>query len=456
MDCGGGGGGGGVNSRPNRCRLEYLKIWLMLTGGEEAVGDEYSISGKHNVVGKHGVTKRHLKLALTPQSSQVLYLETSTPIPPDGAIRTETQLGRKSKTCLTAAQNNSRLAPVSSDISELTQRKTIDDLGSGHKSVIASITINSKTMTPKMPNETLWKFKKADRLKFTNLLETELNASPINYSQHPDQLCTNIINIIIKCAKKTIPNGKVKHYRVFWFNNLEELKIKREVLRNTAEQTEITEDVRAWRRQSAVLRQATLKAKRTTFNSFISNMVANAHSDSWLTTDSEIANSFARFYSHKRKKNPLVRNSSRDIKKQVTKFDEIKEESAIPHKVLTEPFSSHELNAAIKHLKCKKSPGEESIHPEFLLRMGPKAKEILLTLFNKIWETSLVPTQWKVVIVIPILKKGKDPSGFDNYRPIFLTSMLAKLMERMVNTRLTWFLETNNILGNEQAGFRPQ
>nr|CDS26114.2 protein ect2 [Hymenolepis microstoma] len=83
--------------------------------------------------------------------------------------------------------------------------------------------------------------------------------------------------------------------------------------------------------------------------------------------------------------------------------------------------------------------------------MGPKAKEILVTLLKKIR-----PDQWKVSIVIPILKKSKDPSNFDNYRPISLTSMLANLMERMVNTRLTWFLENNNILGNEQAGFRPQ
>nr|CDS30888.1 hypothetical protein HmN_000322800 [Hymenolepis microstoma] len=88
--------------------------------------------------------------------------------------------------------------------------------------------------------------------------------------------------------------------------------------------------------------------------------------------------------------------------------------------------------------------------------MGLKAKKILLMLFNKIWETSLVPTQWNVAIVIPILKKGKDPSNFDNYRPISLTSMLTKFMERIVYTRLTWFLEISNSVGSKQAGFRPQ
>nr|CDS26194.1 hypothetical protein HmN_000134700 [Hymenolepis microstoma] len=44
---------------------------------------------------------------------------------------------------------------VSSDISELTQRKIIDDPGSGHKPVIASSTIHSKCMTPKMPTKVL-------------------------------------------------------------------------------------------------------------------------------------------------------------------------------------------------------------------------------------------------------------------------------------------------------------
>nr|CDS27222.1 hypothetical protein HmN_000159500 [Hymenolepis microstoma] len=184
------------------------------------------------------------------------YLETSTPIPPDGAIRTETHLERKSKALNSSPleliygdedpatylhYNETRITPylllVSSDISEPTQRKIIDDPGFGHKPVIASVTINSKSTTPKMPTKVLWKLKKADWPKFTNLLETEINASSINYNQHPDKLWTNIINIIIKCAKKTIPHGKVKHHRVFWSKNLEELKRQMEVLCNTAEQT---------------------------------------------------------------------------------------------------------------------------------------------------------------------------------------------------------------------------
>ena len=56
--------------------------------------------------------------------------------------------------------------------------------------------------------------------------------------------------------------------------------------------------------------------------------------------------------------------------------------------------------------------------------------------------------------MIPILKKGKDPKKANSYRPVSLTSCVVKTMERIVNERLKWYLETENLLAPEQAGFR--
>ena len=56
--------------------------------------------------------------------------------------------------------------------------------------------------------------------------------------------------------------------------------------------------------------------------------------------------------------------------------------------------------------------------------------------------------------MIPILKKGKDPKQASSYRPISLTSCVGKTMERIVNERRQWHLETTNLLASEQAGFR--
>ena len=56
--------------------------------------------------------------------------------------------------------------------------------------------------------------------------------------------------------------------------------------------------------------------------------------------------------------------------------------------------------------------------------------------------------------MIPILKKGKDPKQAASYRPISLTSCVGNTMERVVNQRLKWYLDTNDLLAPEQAGFR--
>ncbi|VDO10340.1 unnamed protein product [Rodentolepis nana] len=101
-----------------------------------------------------------------------------------------------------------------SDISELTRRKIIDDPSSGHKPVIASITFGSRSMTMKVPTKLSWNFKKADWPRFTNLLENELHTSPLNFNLHPDKLCYDITNIMIRCAKQTI---HFKYQRTFKF-----------------------------------------------------------------------------------------------------------------------------------------------------------------------------------------------------------------------------------------------
>ena len=48
----------------------------------------------------------------------------------------------------------------------------------------------------------------------------------------------------------------------------------------------------------------------------------------------------------------------------------------------------------------------------------------------------------------------KCPKSTASCRPISLTTIMGKSMERIINTRINWLLETNNIVANEQAGFR--
>ena len=83
---------------------------------------------------------------------------------------------------------------------------------------------------------------------------------------------------------------------------------------------------------------------------------------------------------------------------------------------------------------------------------------ILLKTFNDIWETGTcnVPKSWKDATIIPVPKPGKDNTNPNNYRPIALTSCICKTLERMINVRLVWYLETNNIITEFQSGFKHQ
>ena len=118
-----------------------------------------------------------------------------------------------------------------------------------------------------------------------------------------------------------------------------------------------------------------------------------------------------------------------------------------------EPFNMAELTAAISSLRSV-SEGPDAIHNDMLRRLPAVALQALLALYNWLWETGTFPAAWREATVIPILKPGK--SGLDplHYQPISLTSSLCKLMEKMVNVRLSWFLEHSGVLTNAQCGFR--
>ena len=69
--------------------------------------------------------------------------------------------------------------------------------------------------------------------------------------------------------------------------------------------------------------------------------------------------------------------------------------------------------------------------------------------------TGICPNAFKIAKVIPIFKKG-DPSLLTNYRPISLLPTLSKIFERAIFTQLYSFFITNNILCEQQYGFKAR
>ena len=100
--------------------------------------------------------------------------------------------------------------------------------------------------------------------------------------------------------------------------------------------------------------------------------------------------------------------------------------------------------------------GPDEIPYEFLIQLPSKSFESLLTALNDIWKNSKLPVSWKLATIIAIPKPRNNNRYASNYRPITLTSCLWKTMELMVNKRLVWFIESNNLFTNFQCSFRSQ
>ena len=81
--------------------------------------------------------------------------------------------------------------------------------------------------------------------------------------------------------------------------------------------------------------------------------------------------------------------------------------------------------------------------------------DLLLYIFNLSWSLHSFPTIWKTSSIIPIHKMGKPLDSPASFRPISLTSCVSKLFERIILSRLLFFLESNSILSPRQAGFCP-
>lgn len=123
---------------------------------------------------------------------------------------------------------------------------------------------------------------------------------------------------------------------------------------------------------------------------------------------------------------------------------------------LNAAFTEAEILRCIKNLKNNKSPGLDGVLNEYIKSTSPKLLSFYAKYFNLILSTGYVPSNWSDGVIIPIYKNKGDSNDPGNYRPITLLSCVGKLFTSVLNCRLNTFLSENNILKENQAGFRSE
>ncbi len=76
----------------------------------------------------------------------------------------------------------------------------------------------------------------------------------------------------------------------------------------------------------------------------------------------------------------------------------------------------------------------------------------LATVFNLSLDEGAVPLEWKEANIIPLFKKGSRNKS-NNYRPVSLTSVICKLLGRLIKDHMVDFLVKHNLINPSQHGF---
>ncbi len=118
-------------------------------------------------------------------------------------------------------------------------------------------------------------------------------------------------------------------------------------------------------------------------------------------------------------------------------------------------ISAEDVHWQLTHLNTNKSEGADEIHPKILASLASFLATPLAKLYNNSIATGKIPVEWKSSVICPIYKKGCK-NNVANYRPICLTSVVCKVLERIVKANILQYLKTVYILSDAQHGFMPR
>ena len=104
-------------------------------------------------------------------------------------------------------------------------------------------------------------------------------------------------------------------------------------------------------------------------------------------------------------------------------------------------------------MKIGKAAGIDKLIPELLKSFDDNMLDIILLVLNQIFQNGIFPEEWAIGVIIILFKDG-ETNDLNNYRGITLLSVLGKILIGVLNDRLSELCLKDNILDENQCGFR--
>ncbi|KAH6593499.1 hypothetical protein BASA50_007309 [Batrachochytrium salamandrivorans] len=136
--------------------------------------------------------------------------------------------------------------------------------------------------------------------------------------------------------------------------------------------------------------------------------------------------------------------------------------------ILDQDFSWNQIAAALLQMSPRKAPGDDGITTAFYqaaLYMPANTQEdvpptpfarALLRVCGQVFASATIPRAWLCASIVSIDKKDGNPLNPGDKRGISLINVGLKLVCKVLQMRIERFVETNNLLSYEQAGFRKR
>ena len=354
--------------------------------------------------------------------------------------------------------------------------------GSDH--FVVNIKISYKPMIySNQYNSLKWNYKNADWKGFTNACDIKFSCNMV--SDNIQETNTTLTKELINIAGDYIPvkkfnNKNQKPCVPWWDQNCTKLVRQRNNARNRASHTGRGEDFKNYKEKEKLCKKLLHDTQQTNWENYCNSLNNNSNlSQVWYNVIKMLGHAPSKKEIPTLKQNDVPYESSTDKSNlfaenfsKVSSTDNYSSQFKIhkqqvennDHNNITDHFNNNsncyndtftlqEMQDAIADTN-NSAPGKDRLSYNMFKHLSEKTLSIFLLFINKIWFLQEIPKDWKHSIIIPIHKTGKNPSDPLSYRPISLTSNLNKIMEKMVNNRLQWYLEKHKLYNPNQSGFR--
>ena len=118
----------------------------------------------------------------------------------------------------------------------------------------------------------------------------------------------------------------------------------------------------------------------------------------------------------------------------------------MPPLVITEEM----VFAILSKLEVNKSPGVDELSPKLLKEVAKEITGTITTLFKHSLREATLPEDWLTALISAIYKKGIKCLA-ENYRPISLTCILCKCMEKIIRDHIVNHMNDNDLFSKNST-----